>query len=134
VCADLLDLLRKHHVALTVACYYTMPALDQLMKQMDVVTSDFSYIRFLGNHKQMDSLIEKLMAESGKEKQWNELVMDRTREMERWIASIRELVDRGIDVFAYFNNHYAGFAPGSIQLFRELWQKTSHQDTTTPGQ
>jgi len=120
---ELLDLLRTHNVALTVACYYTMPALDQLMKEMDVVTSDFSYIRFLGNRKQMDSLIDKLMKEGEKDKQWNELVVDRTKEMEWWISAIRELIARNIDVYVYFNNHYAGFAPGSIALFRELWQK-----------
>jgi uncharacterized protein YecE (DUF72 family) len=129
---ELLGLLRKHNVALTVACYYTMPALDQLMKQFDLVTSDFSYIRFLGNHKHMDSLIDRLMQESNKEKHWNELIVDRTAEMERWITAIRELVDRKIDVFAYFNNHYAGFAPGSIKLFRELWQKSREGQSKTP--
>ena len=26
-------------------------------------------------------------------------------------------------MLAYFNNHYAGFAPDSARLFRELWDK-----------
>jgi hypothetical protein len=26
-------------------------------------------------------------------------------------------------VFAYANNHYAGYGPGTLQLFRELWEK-----------
>jgi uncharacterized protein YecE (DUF72 family) len=123
----LLEILKQHDVALTLSCYYTMPSITQLMKEFDVVTSDFSYIRFLGNHRQMDSLIDKLMKEGNKEKQWNELVVDRTNELDRWISAIRELVERNIDVFVYFNNHYAGFAPGSIEKFKELWRKESDQ-------
>lgn len=119
----LTDLLKEHGVALTLTCYYTMPALGQLMKDLDVVTSDFSYVRFLGHHQRMDSLIDKLMKEEGKEKQWNELVVDKADEMQRWINAMRELVARNLDVYVYFNNHYAGFAPGSVELFKELWQK-----------
>jgi len=26
-------------------------------------------------------------------------------------------------VYGYFNNHYAGYAVGSIRLFRELWDR-----------
>lgn len=117
----LLDLLREHRVALTLSCYYTMPALSELMKRMDVVTADFTYIRFLGHHQRMNTLIDKLMKEQGKEKQWNELVEDRSHEMKQWITAIRQLVERKIDVFVYFNNHYAGYAPGSIELFKTLW-------------
>jgi uncharacterized protein YecE (DUF72 family) len=120
----LLDLLREHRVALTLSCYYTMPSLRQLMEQMDVVTADFTYVRFLGHHQRMDTLIDKLMNEQGKEKHWNELVEDRSREMEHWIAAIRELAERNIDIFIYFNNHYAGYAPGSIELFKKIWQET----------
>jgi uncharacterized protein YecE (DUF72 family) len=29
---------------------------------------------------------------------------------------------RGVIVFAYANNHYAGHAPATIKQFRELWQ------------
>ncbi len=119
----LVDLLRDHHVALTLSCYYTMPSLHKLQTELDVVTADFSYVRFLGHHQRMDTLIDKLMKEEGKEKQWNELIVDRADEMSRWIGSLRELVERNIDIYIYFNNHYAGFAPGSIELFKELWAK-----------
>lgn len=119
----LLDVLREHRVALTLSCYYTMPALPELMKRMDVVTADFTYIRFLGHHQRMNTLVDRLMKEQGKEKHWNELVEDRSREMEWWIGAIRQLVQRDIDVFVYFNNHYAGYAPGSIELFKKLWLK-----------
>ena len=28
-----------------------------------------------------------------------------------------------IDLYGYFNNHYAGHAPGSIALLREIWRQ-----------
>jgi hypothetical protein len=30
----------------------------------------------------------------------------------------------GHRVLVYFNNHYAGYAPGSAESFRRLWQET----------
>jgi len=119
----LVDMLSEHQVALTLTCYYTMPSLSQVMKDINVVTADFSYVRFLGHHQRMNSLIDKLMDEGDKQKQWNELVVDRTGEMDHWIRAMQELVARNIDVYVYFNNHYAGFAPGSVELFKELWPR-----------
>ena len=26
--------------------------------------------------------------------------------------------------YVYFNNHYAGYAPGSVELFSHLWNRT----------
>lgn len=121
----LIELLRQHRVALALTCYYTMPPLNQLMENLDVVTSDFSYVRFLGHRQRMDWLVDKLMKEAGKEKQWNELLVDKTAEMKQWINAMRELVARDLDVYVYFNNHYAGFAPGSVELFKRLWQSES---------
>jgi hypothetical protein len=27
---------------------------------------------------------------------------------------------RGVSIYAYFNNHFAGFGPASVQLFRDM--------------
>jgi uncharacterized protein YecE (DUF72 family) len=43
--------------------------------------------------------------------------------MQTWIPVIRQLLQRGIKVMGYFNNHYAGFAPGSIELFHQVWER-----------
>ena len=40
----------------------------------------------------------------------------------RWIPAIDKLLERKLRIYAYFNNHYAGFAPGSIALFHEVWE------------
>jgi len=34
-----------------------------------------------------------------------------------------KMADESIKVTGYFNNHYAGNAIGSIQLFREMWDQ-----------
>jgi uncharacterized protein YecE (DUF72 family) len=36
---------------------------------------------------------------------------------------MRELVAREIPLYVYFNNHYAGYAPGSVELFSRLWNE-----------
>ena len=35
-----------------------------------------------------------------------------------WTPVIRTLLDRNMTIFGFFNNHYAGHAPGSIDLLR----------------
>ncbi len=74
-------------------------------------TSVFCYGRWLGDRKG----IEK------KTKTWDKLIIDREPEMSLWIPAIRELMSSDTQaVYAYFNNHYAGHAPGSIELFEKM--------------
>lgn len=121
VAAPLLDLLRGHGVALAFTAYYTMPGAAQLFRGPDPITVPFSYIRFLGNHRQMDRIVREARAAGTREKDWDALIVDRTRETADWIEIGRELIRRQVNVFAYFNNHFAGYAPGSIELFVRLW-------------
>ncbi len=54
----------------------------------------------------------------------DKVIVDREGEMNFWIPFIRQLLKRRIQVMGYFNNHYAGFGPGSIELFRNAWEST----------
>jgi uncharacterized protein YecE (DUF72 family) len=121
VAAPLLDLLRSRGVALAFTAYYTMPGAAQLFRGPDPVTAPFSYIRFLGNHRQMDRLVREAREAGTRAKDWNELIVDREHETTDWIEIGRQLIRRQANVFAYFNNHYAGYAPGSVELFVRLW-------------
>jgi uncharacterized protein YecE (DUF72 family) len=38
----------------------------------------------------------------------------------RWANELKKIVHKGVKTYAFFNNHYAGFAPGSAQLFDDL--------------
>lgn len=108
-----LDLLREHKIALALIDHPWMPPVQQLLQKFDVVTAGFTYIRFLGDRKGIEE----------KTQHWDRILVDREREMEAWIPEIRRLLARRLTVYAYFNNHYAGFAPGSIALFREVWAR-----------
>jgi uncharacterized protein YecE (DUF72 family) len=41
--------------------------------------------------------------------------------MKSWIPAMREISAGQIPMYVYFNNHFAGYAPGSIELFSRLW-------------
>ena len=42
-----------------------------------------------------------------------------------WIQELKKIVHKGVKTYAFFNNHYAGFAPGSVRQFEDLWEKSS---------
>jgi uncharacterized protein YecE (DUF72 family) len=121
IAPPLLDLLRERGVALALSAYYTMPAPEKLFAGPDPRTAELTYVRFIGDHKKMDALVAKLKGEGKRTEDWSATAVDRTTELKRWAAVLKPAA-KG-PVLAYFNNHYAGFAPHSARLFRELWDQ-----------
>jgi uncharacterized protein YecE (DUF72 family) len=109
----LLDLLRQRNISLALIDHPWMTPIDQLSAKQDVVTADFAYIRWLGDRKGIEEMT----------KHWDKVIIDRRPEMETWIPILLKLLKRGIRILGFFNNHYAGFAPGSIKLFYETWER-----------
>ncbi|HKW50589.1 MAG TPA: DUF72 domain-containing protein, partial [Candidatus Eisenbacteria bacterium] len=109
----LLSALRRHRVAFALIDLPWMPMVDTLIRKHDVVTSDFAYTRWLGDRKGIEMKTDR----------WDKVIVDRTPEMERWVPALASILERNIDVYGYFNNHYAGHAPGSIELLREVWRR-----------
>jgi len=62
-------------------------------------------------------------------KTWEKVIVDRTHEMRAWVPVAREVVARNRTVFGFFNNHYAGHAPGSIELFEKIWGEAASSRT-----
>ena len=114
----LLDLLRARNIALALIDHSWMTPINQLVAKQDVLTADFAYLRWLGDRKGIEE----------KTKHWDSIIIDRTCEMETWIPIIRKLLKRGVRILGFFNNHYAGFAPGSIKLFQEVWERMGTAD------
>lgn len=85
------------------------------MPRTERVTADFVYGRWIGNRKD----IEK------RTKTWDTLIIDRTQEMNWWAPRVKNLLKKKVPVYAFFNNHYAGFAPGSIDLFERILSNSS---------
>lgn len=118
---ELLDILRSREISLVFIDYYTMDPLPKLAQRSDVFTAPFAYIRFLGNHKEMDAAVKRAVEEGKRKRDWESLILDRTEQMKQWLPSIRGLVAKQIPVYVYFNNHYAGYAPGSVELFSRIY-------------
>jgi uncharacterized protein YecE (DUF72 family) len=91
-----------------------MPRPHDYFEAGDPVTADFSYIRWLGDRKGIEEQTTR----------WDRVIVNRKREMKEWIDVILRLLERRGRVYGYFNNHWQGHAPGSIKLFKELWENS----------
>jgi uncharacterized protein YecE (DUF72 family) len=73
-----------------------------------IVTSDFVYLRLIGDRR---------LAES----QFGKIQIDRTEEVRNWAGKLKEIRQNEKDVKAAIvaaNNHYGGYGPGTVDIFR----------------
>jgi uncharacterized protein YecE (DUF72 family) len=109
----LLDLLQENRVALAFIDHPWFHGVDELMKKGNVLTGGFAYVRWLGDRHEIEKRTTR----------WDRLILDRTREMGAWIPAVRTILQHNRTLYGFFNNHYAGYAIGSIRLFRRLWRE-----------
>jgi uncharacterized protein YecE (DUF72 family) len=74
-----------------------------------IITTDFVYVRFIGDR-------------SIQEKDFGRIQIDRIAEMQKWADKVKNLqederINRAIKAA---NNHYAGFGPGTVNIFRNM--------------
>jgi uncharacterized protein YecE (DUF72 family) len=105
-----LDVLRERNIALVLQDQSWMPGPREVSEKIDPITADFAYIRWLGDRKE----IEKITMV------WNKTVVDRTTELQSWVEVCQKIQKRGVSQYVYANNHYAGYAPATIEQFRRL--------------
>jgi uncharacterized protein YecE (DUF72 family) len=108
--SPLYDLLRKYNVALALIDHPWMPRPREWFAKGDAVTTDFTYIRWLGDREE----IEKLT------KTWDKTIVDRTKDLEDWVEACRNFLKMKIRAFAFASNHYGGYAPDTLKLFEKL--------------
>jgi uncharacterized protein YecE (DUF72 family) len=75
-----------------------------------VVTSDFVYLRLIGDRR---------LAED----QFGKTRIDRTQEIKRWTQKLKavELEQKEVKIgIVAANNHYGGYGPGTVNTFREM--------------
>jgi uncharacterized protein YecE (DUF72 family) len=95
----LLEELRSRHLAL----------VWSFLTYVDVppeVTTDLLYVRFIGDHTTVPAETH------------GELRIDRSAELSRWSERVRSASEQVSQIFVFFNNHFQGFAPASVNLFR----------------
>jgi uncharacterized protein YecE (DUF72 family) len=107
------DLLREYNVALALTDLSNMPRPWEVKNGLDLVTTDFVYVRWLGDRKGIEALTMR----------WDKTVIDRAGDLRNWAALFRKFLSRNLKVYAYANNHYAGHGPGTVKLFWDMWAR-----------
>ena len=109
--AELYNVLRQRGVALALIDHPWTLRPTEILAKGDPITADFTYIRWLGDRKGIEE----------ETKSWDKTIVNRRRELEGWVEVCRNFNQRSISILAFANNHYAGHAPATVRLFRELW-------------
>ena len=105
------DVLREHGVALALIDQSWMPRPWEMKDQFELITSDFTYVRWLGDRKGIEE----------KTKTWDKVIVDRQSDLFEWVGLLKKVHERRIMILAFANNHYAGNGPATVELFRSLW-------------
>lgn len=96
---DFGEMLSEHNVAIVLQDLHYMPRLDW-------ITADFTVIRWLGRRKDIE--------------RFDRIQIDRSRELDEWAGRVRTFLASGVDVYGFFNNHFAGHSPESVRQFAAL--------------
>jgi uncharacterized protein YecE (DUF72 family) len=111
------DALRSFGVALTLIDQAWMPQAAQWFAKFDPITADFAYVRWLGDRKGIER----------ETKVWNKVIVDRNRELSEWVQVLAKVSQLRIPIYVYANNHYSGFGPATVEMFRKLWNEVNEQ-------
>jgi uncharacterized protein YecE (DUF72 family) len=86
------DMLRRHAAALAWTEWRELPRVGE-------VTSDFLYLRWLGDRREIAK--------------YDRVQIDRSDSFQAWEADLARVFGEVREVFGYFNNHWAGHSPAS---------------------
>jgi uncharacterized protein YecE (DUF72 family) len=118
--AELASLLRDHRIALVLQDRSFMPNPSEL--DFDPITTDWTYIRWLGDRKAIENVTQT----------WSKTVVDKTAELRSWVDYCDQLRRRGVLIYVYANNHFAGHGPATIEQFRNLWRERGLPELPKP--
>ena len=110
--------LRERGVALALIDQSWMPRPAEWFEKFDPITADFTYVRWLGDRKGIEE----------QTKTWDKVIVDRHAELTEWADILGKVPKRKIQIFAYANNHYAGFGPATVEMFQGLWRRQVKED------
>ena len=80
-------------------------SINQYLSTPAAVTSDIIYLRLVGDRKI---------------REFKETQRDQTELMQTWKRALENVGGSVKERFVFFNNHFAGFGPGSVNEFRRL--------------
>ena len=106
------DMLRSYNVAMVLVDQAWMPHADEIERKFDPITTDFCYIRLIGDRKE----IEKIT------KTWEKEVLFQMDRLTRWSEFLLKLTEQQIPTLVYINNHFAGHAPATLRRLKEMFE------------
>ena len=77
---------------------------DNLVDELDLVTTDFIYVRLIGDRKAVEE----------RTKTFDRIVIDQAPRLTRWANLLRDLIPRAERTLVFANNHFAGHGPATI--------------------
>jgi uncharacterized protein YecE (DUF72 family) len=113
------ETLRERGVALALLDQSWMPRPAQWFEKFDPITADFTYVRWLGDRKGIEQ----------QTKVWDKVIVDRHAELSEWAEILGKVHKRRIQILTFANNHYAGYGPGTVELFQDLWRRQVKEET-----
>ena len=111
--AQFVEALRERGGALALIEQSWMPRPAQWFEKFDPITADFTYVRWLGDRKGIEE----------QTKTWDRVIVDRSADLAEWVEALKTVHKRKIQIYAYANNHYAGYAPATVEMFQDLWRR-----------
>jgi len=113
---ELTDLLGEHNICTTLIDHPWMSSTDELFDTPDILTSDFLYIRWLGDRRK----IEMALKAKSPTLLWNDNIYDKQEPLTKWGKRISEMLNKNIEVLGYVNNHYSGYAPSDVETLEQI--------------
>jgi len=104
VLPHLLEVLARHGIALALSEGRWIPR-ETMLELVERATADFLYVRWLGP--------DRAITDFSREQ------IDRSEEIRAWSEALKRAANT-IDVFGFFNNHFAGHSPASARFLQRL--------------
>lgn len=116
--APLFDLLRAHRVALAWCDSPKMPGPQEWLALPGALTTDFLYVRLLGDQSQYGKIVPDSLEA-------------RRSDVQNWVHLLEAVSSRVDRTYLYASYYFAGYAPATAQLVQHLWDQR-HGAPRTP--
>ncbi len=119
----LFSVLKRHGIALALVDHAWMPRPRDWFENGDPITADFVFVRWIGDRKAIEE----------RTRVWNRTIIDRTEDLREWVDVLSPVARRVRVLYGYGNNHYSGYPPETIELFRRLWSDANPESEKKAG-
>jgi uncharacterized protein YecE (DUF72 family) len=118
VLTRLLELLARHGIALALSDGRWIPR-EMMLELTERPTADFLYVRWMGPDREITD--------------YSRVQFDRSEEIRAWSVALKCAANT-IDIFGFFNNHFAGHSPASARELQRLLDQQPVDPETLRGQ